>query len=486
MSKQKGSSVMSNVIWRLAENGGAQLVTLIVSIVLARILDPDVYGLIALVYVFIVILLVFVNQGLGNALVQKKNADHLDFSTVFWTSMVLCPLLYLLVFFTAPLLAWFFENPEITPLFRVLGLILIIAGVKNIEEAYISRNMMFKKFFFATLVGTIISAVVGIWMALAGFGVWALVAQSLTNPLIDTIILWFSIDWRPKLEFSKERLKGLFSYGGKLLLSALIDKLYINLRALIIGKKYTSADLAFYNKGENWPKLFTDTVNNSIDSVLLPVMSQAQTNKEEVKRLTRRAIKTSTFVIIPFLAGLFAVATPFIAVLLKDKWVPCVPYLRLFCLTFMLYPLHTANLNAIKAVGKSGTYLKLEIIKEVVGVAILLIAMQFGLMWLAISVLISDIVGTFINAYPNRKFIDYKLHEQIRDAAPAFLISAVMCVAVYCVKFLGLSNILSLVVQVPLGIVIYVLLAVIFKLEAFSFFMDKLKAKLPFGKKSKE
>lgn len=476
--------MISNFLWRLLENSGAQFVTLIVSIILARILAPSDYGLISLVNIFISILLVFVNQGLGNALIQKKDADETDFSTVFFTNIVFCVLLYGLLFFVSPVLAHFFGNPELTAVCRVLGLIIIVSGVKNVEAAYISKHMMFKKFFFATSAGTICSAVIGITMALHGFKVWSLVAQTLSNCLIDTVVLWFIMDWRPTLRFSLSRLASLFSYGWKLLLSALIDKLYGNLRSFIIGKQYSSEDLAYYNKGESWPRLFTDSVNTSIDSVLLPVMAQVQNDRGEVRHLTRRAIKTSTYVISPFLIGLCAVAEPLTRFLLTDKWLPCVPYMRIFCLSYLLYPIHTANLNAIKAVGRSDVFLKLEIAKKTVGLIILVISMQYGVMALAYSVLLSEFLCAIINAFPSKKLLNYGYLSQLKDILPAVLLSAGMGFLVFSVELLHFSPFMTLVLQVLCGITVYLFGSILFQLDSFFYLYEKLSQKLKSRKRS--
>ena len=300
-SKEK---VFSNLIWRFLERSGAQLVALIVSVVLARILSPEDYGTIALITVFINILNVFVDSGLGSALIQKKDADNTDFSTVFYTNVIFCIALYILMFVISPFLAEFYSRPELVSIIRVLSITILVSGVKNIQQAYVSRTLQFRKFFFSTLAGTIIAAVAGIWMAYHGFGVWALVAQQVTNLSIDTIILWITVKWRPELVFSFKRLKSLFSYGWKLLVSALLDTFYTNLYNLVIGRKYSANDLAFYTKGELFPKAIVGNINNAIDSVLLPTMSSEQDNKERVKQMTRRAIKTSTFCIAPLMMGL--------------------------------------------------------------------------------------------------------------------------------------------------------------------------------------
>ena len=344
---------IQNFFWRFAERCGAQLVTFIVSIVLARILAPEDYGTIALVTVFTTIMQVFVDSGLGIALIQKKDADDLDFSSVFYFNFAVCIVLYALMFLAAPYIAKFYDDNTLVPIVRVISLTIVISGVKGIQQSYVSRNMLFKRFFYATLGGTIFSAFLGIGMAYAGFGVWAIVAQQLSNTAIDTLILWITVKWRPKKMFSWERLTNLLKFGWKLLASSLLDTVYNNLRNLIIGKIYSSSDLAYYNQGDKFPKLIVANINTSIDSVLLPTMSQAQDDRERVKMMTRRAIKTSTYVMAPLMMGLVFCAVPIVKLVLTDKWLPCVFFLRVFCITYMFWPIHTANLNAINAMGRT-------------------------------------------------------------------------------------------------------------------------------------
>jgi len=400
-------NVFSNFIWRFAERCGAQLVSFIVSIVLARILAPEDYGTIALVTVFTAILQVFVDSGLGTALIQKKDADDLDFSSVFYFNFAVCLILYAGMFLAAPYIATFYDDVTLTPVIRVLSLVIVISGVKGIQQAYVSRNMLFRRFFFSTIGGTIFSAFLGIGMAYAGFGVWALVAQQLSNTTIDTLILWITVKWRPKKEFSWRRLKVLLAFGWKLLISSLLDTAYNNLRNLIIGKMYSSADLAYYNQGDKFPKVIVTNINTSIDSVLLPTMSNAQDDRERVKQMTRRAIKTSTYIMAPLMMGLAFCAEPIVKIVLTDKWLPCVPFLRVFCITYMFWPVHTANLNAINAMGRSDWFLRLEIIKKIMGMTILLSTMWFGVMAMAYSLLLSSALSQIINSWPNRKLLGY-------------------------------------------------------------------------------
>lgn len=469
-------NVVKNFFWRFAERCGAQLVTFVVSIVLARILDPKDYGTIALVTVFTTILQVFVDSGLGTALIQKKDADDLDFSSVFYFNFIVCMVLYAGMFMAAPYIAVFYKDTTLIPVIRVISLTIVISGVKGIQQAYVSKNMLFKRFFFSTIGGTIFSAVLGIAMAYMGFGVWALVAQQLSNTAIDTLILWLTVRWRPKKMFSFERLKGLFSFGWKLLVSSLLDTAYNNLRNLIIGKLYSSSDLAFYNQGDKFPKVIVTNINTSIDSVLLPTMSVEQDNPERIKQMTRRAIKTSTYVMAPLMMGLAFCAEPVVRLILTDKWIPCIPFLRIFCITYMFWPVHTANLNAINAMGRSDWFLRLEIVKKIVGLIILLSTMWFGVMAMAYSLLLSSVLSQIINSWPNRKLLGYGYLEQVRDFAPGILLAAGMGICVYFVGYLPLPMIITLLIQIVLGAIIYIAASAILKLEEFEYLLGIVKS----------
>ena len=457
------------------ERVGAQLVQFIVSIVLARILEPSAYGTVALITVFTTIMQVFVDSGLGNALIQKKNADDIDFSTVFYTNIVFCLVLYGVMWFFAPTIAGFYHQPELVPYVRVLSLTIVVSGVKNVQQAYVSRNMLFKRFFFATLAGTIGAAVLGITMALHGAGVWAIIAQQLFNLTVDTCVLWMTVKWRPIRAFSFQRLKGLFSYGWKLLVSALLDTGYNNLRQLLIGKIYSSSDLAYYNQGDKFPAVIVNNINTSIDSVLLPAMSSEQDHKDQVKNMTRRAIKTSTYIMAPLMIGLAACSKEVVALILTDKWLPCVPYLQIFCFTYMIWPLHTANLNAIKALGRSDMFLKLEIIKKCVGLTLLIITMRISVLAMAISLLFSGVCSLIINSWPNRKLLDYRVEEQIKDILPNIIMALVMGVGVYAIGMTPLPNLIKLIIQILAGLAIYYILSRITKNDTYYYALDIIK-----------
>lgn len=471
-SKEK---VLSNFVWRFAERCGAQLVTFIVSIVLARILAPEDYGQIALITVFTTIMQVFVDSGLGTALIQKKDADDLDFSSVFYFNFVVCLILYAVMFGAAPFIAGFYNDSSLTPIIRVISLTIVISGVKGIQQSYVSRNMLFKRFFYATLGGTTFSAFLGIALAYAGFGVWAIVAQQLSNTAIDTLILWLTVKWRPKRMFSWERLKGLLSFGWKMLASSLLDTVYNNIRSLIIGKMYSSSDLAYYDQGKKFPNVIVTNINTSIDSVLLPTMASTQDDAGRVKSMTRRAIKTSTYIMAPLMMGLAFCAEPIVELVLTDKWLPCVPFLRIFCITYMFYPIHTANLNAIKAMGRSDLFLKLEIAKKVVGMALLLSTMWFGVMAMAYSLLIGTVTGMIINSWPNRKLLNYSYLEQMRDILPGIALAVFMGFCVNLVSLFHLPNVATLLIQIPLGALIYIAASAVLHLESYEYLMGMIR-----------
>lgn len=473
--KDMKSKAISGLLWRLAERCGAEGVAFVVSIVLARLLAPEDYGLIALVTVFITISQVFVDSGMGSALIQKKNADDLDFSSVFYFNIAACLALYALLFLLSPVIAAYYGKAELTAVIRVLGIMIVISAVKNVQQAYVSKHMLFKRFFFATLGGTLGAAMLGIAMAYAGFGVWALVAQQLFNTLIDTIILWVTVKWRPVRAFSFKRLKGLFSYGWKLLVSSLIDTVYNNLRQLIIGKVYSSSDLAYYNKGRSFPNMIVLNINSSINSVLLPAMSQSQDDIQRVKSMTRRSITVSSYMMWPLMIGLAVVAEPVIRILLTEKWIQSVPYLRVFCIIFAFQPIQTANLNAIKAMGRSGMFLKLEIVKKIIGVGILLIAMHYGVFAIALSLLVYNVMAQIINSFPNRKLLGYSYFEQLKDIFPYIALSCVMAALIYPISFLQLGDLVTLTLQVLCGGLVYIAGSVWLKVETFQYIFEIIK-----------
>ena len=481
----KRDTVVTNLFWRLGERFGAKMVQFLVQMILAKMLAPEIWGTIGLILIFIEILQVFIESGLGNALIQKKDADDLDFSTVFYFNCVICGAAYLLMFFAAPLIAWYYKAPELTSAIRVMSLVLVVSGLKNVQQAYVSKNMLFKRFFFATLIGTLTAAVIGIAMAYFGFGLWAIIAQNLINVTIDTCILWITVKWRPKKAFSFQRLKQLYSFGWKLFASSLMEVIYLKLRGLIIGRKYSKEDLAYYTYGEYFPQFITSILNSSIDSVLLPSMSSVQDSRENVKNMTRRAIKIGTYILMPFMVGIMVCAGPVVRIVLTEDWLPVIPYLRILCISYAFMPIHTANLNAIKAIGRSDTYLKLEIIKKFVDFASILATMFISVKAMVYGVLVASIISQVINAWPNKKLLNYSYLEQVADMIPQIIASTIMGAVIYLINLVDIHYLLMLAIQVPLGVIVYIICSKLMHIDSFDYLLDVIKSLLN-RKKDKE
>nr|WP_317430051.1 lipopolysaccharide biosynthesis protein [uncultured Mitsuokella sp.] len=467
--------VVINFFWKFAERCGSQAISFIVSIILARLLMPSDYGTVALIMVFLTILQVFADSGFGLALIQKKAADDLDFSSVFFVNVVIGLLLYGIMWIAAPAIAQFYEMADLTPLVRVMSLVLLINALRNVQQAYVSKHMIFKRFFYATLSGSMVSAVVGIAMAYMGFGVWALVAQQLTNNAIGTAVLWYTVQWRPKLMCSFERLKGLFAFGWKMLTSALLDTGYQQLWQLIIGKIYSPSDLAFFNQGQKFPNLIVTNINASIDSILLPTMANEQDNRARVRDMTRRAIKTSIFIMAPMMMVLAFSSVNVVTLVLTEKWLPCVPFLCIFCINYMFWPVHTANLNAINALGRSDIFLKLEIIKKIMGLNILFYTMQHGVLTMAYGMLVSGVISQIINSWPNRKLLGYGYLHQLRDLLPSILLAVLSGCVSYGMGMFSMPLGLLLALQITAGGLTYLVLSYIFHIDSLQYLLEVIK-----------
>lgn len=471
------STVVSSLLWKFLERAGTQGIQFVVSILLARMLLPSDYGVVSMILVFTAIANVFIQSGFSTALIQKKNVDETDFSSVFYVSFLVAIICYVILFILSPYIAKFYNMPEITSILRVISLTLFFGAINSIQNAKISNEMKFKKLFFSSLGAIIVSGTTGIVLAYLGYGAWALVWQQLSNAIATTIILWFTSGWKPSLKFSFARVKSLFSYGWKILFSALIDTIYTNIYNLVIGKFYTSQTLGNYNKGEQFPKLIAVNIDGTISSVMLPAYSKEQDNRNKIKSMVRRSIVTSSLLLFPMMFGLAAVSEVVVKILLTDKWLGCVPYMQLLCIVYALYPINSANLQAIKALGKSGYYLKLEIIKKVIGIITLIITLPYGVFVMTLGQVGVAILSTFVNAFPNKKLLNYNFWEQIKDILPNLFISVFMFAIVYLLKFININNYLLLFIQVLVGVVTYFGLVVIFKLESFDYLIKLLKNK---------
>lgn len=475
-SKQK---VAGGLFWSYGERIMAQLVSLIVSIVLARLLSPENYGVISIVMIFITFCDAIVTGGFGNAIVQKKDADELDVNTMLCCSVATSILLYVIIFCAAPYIASFYNMSIIRPILRVLGLRLLISGVNSIQRAWIQKRMLFKRFFISTSFGTIISAVVGISMAYRGKGAWALVGQYLTNSFIDTAVLLITNDWRPRLQFSWKRAKEMLSYGWKVLVTTVVYMIESDLRSLIIGKKFGSADLAYYDQGKKFPNLLVTNINTSISNVMFPVLSENQNDPARLKQLCRRAVRIGIYLLSPLLIGLIGIADTFVIAILSEKWAPCIPFLRILTLVFLVRPFTTTCQQSILSVGRSDVTLKIEIAINTVAIGILFYSVFIwkSVLGIAIGTLIAELVSMGMFMYYENKIIQYSYKEQLQDLSPSLGLATVMGIIVYIVHFLPMHKGLVLILQVVVGAAVYLVVSYVLQFEPFIYLVGMLREK---------
>lgn len=474
------NSLKSGFTWKLLERFGVLGMQFVLQIILARILDPAHYGALSIMVVFTALANVFIQQGFNTALVRTKDVAEEDYSSVLWVSLAVAVVLYLIIFFTAPLIASFYKVPYIVNPLRVLALMVIPGALNSVQIAKVQRELDFKKVFVSNLCGVLLSGIVSILVALLGGGLWSLVVQSLLNVVTVCIVMRFTVSLKIRLVCSIKRIKILFSFGWKLLVSGLIDTLYQDLRSLVIGGKYDESTLGYYNRGKQFPQFLNNAVNGAVQSVMLSAMSKEQDDIVKVKSFMRTSISLSAYVVFPVMAGLAAIAEPLIRVLLTDKWLPCVPYLRVYCFTFAFYPVHSCNLQTINALGRSDVFLTLEIIKKTYGILALVVAVLCFDSPLAIAMtgIITTVISCFVNAYPNKKLIGYSYSEQFRDILPSLLASMTMCAMVLLVGTLGFSPLITLIVQIFAGIVFYLIISMIFKIKSYNQIVTILKSVL--------
>lgn len=481
MAESANKSIVKSLFWTYGEKLSTQFVSILVSIILARLLSPDDYGVISIVMVFILFCDIFVTGGFSQALVQKKDADDLDFNSMFICSCVMSLLLYGVIFLGAPFIANFYERPVIAPVLRVLGLRLIVSSINTIQQAKIQKMMTFKKSFFATAAGTLLSAIVGVILAYCGFGVWALVGQYLVFSFVVTIALARICDWSPRLQFSWVRSKQLINFGWKVLLTTISFTLVSDFRSLVVGKKFGPGDLAFYDQGQKFPNLIVANINASIGRVLFPAFSNRQDDLTYVKQLCRKGIDLSTFLLAPLLIGLIAVADTFVEVVLTEKWAPCVFYMRVLTLMFLVRPFTSTCHQAIMALGRSDIVLKIMIIISVTTMILLCIALFVfnSVPMVAVGTVLSEVVSVILFMYYIKKFVGYTYVEQIHDVLPCLVLSAIMGGVIFSLSFLMTNQMLLLIVQTGVGILIYSIGSTIFKMKGVVFILSKLSRKMP-------
>lgn len=471
------SSLLTNIFWKYGERTLVQLVTFIVSIILARLLLPSDYGLIAMVSVFIHLANVFVEGGFNSALIQKQDADDEDFSTVQIFSLLFSVALYCLIYVSAPSIASFYgdsyDNLEVV--LRVLSLQIIILAFNSVQQAYFSKKMLFRSLFYASAISAMVSGFIGIVLAYKNFGIWSLVLQQILQVIFNTLVLCFFSKKFFISAFSFYKLKSLIDYGLKIFGASLLITGYQEIRALVIGKLYSSSSLAYFDRARQFPGLIVNNINTTIGAVLFPKLSLEQNNIVSVKEYTRMSIRFSAYIMTPLMIGLFVVAEPLVLVLLTDKWLPCVPLLRLFCILNIFQPIHTANLQSIKAIGRSDIFLYLEIIKKTLDLIVLLLVVKISVYAIVLAMTILCGFFSIINAFPNIKLLDYSIKEQIIDVLPSALMSILMGVLISVLGYLNMNPLLLMITQFIAGVLIYLGLSVVTNNSEFKYIVRILK-----------
>ncbi len=472
--------VFSGIGWSFAERISAQLVSLIVSIILARILAPEDYGILAIVNVFVAIGDALVAGGFGIALVQKKNSDDTDFNSICWVSVFVSVLMYAVLFICAPLISDFYVNNDLTLITRVLGIRLVFSAVNSIQQAYIQKKLLFMKSCIIGTFGAIVSGIIGIVLALTGAGVWALIAQNMMSVIISTAMLYFFIEWKPRLQCSMSSIREMWGYGSRVFLATTVDTLKDNIRTLVVGKVFSSADLAYYNQGKRFPQLLVNDIVNSVGKVLLPVFSEQQDDLNKNTDFMRLSIRVSSFILLPLIFGMVGIADNFILLFLTEKWMPCVPYLRILSLVYVTRSVNTILKNALLAIGKSEVNLFHEVVTSVLTVALIILAAFYfrSIPLIAWSYVLISLLGTCIFSYFTVRNFPYKVSEILRDYLPSLTLSGIMCAVVFFVGKIPLATIFVLLLQIIVGIVIYIVGAWLFRMDELVYILQYMKKKI--------
>lgn len=471
-----GKSIKKGLFWKLLERGFTQGMLLLLTIILARLMDPKDFGTLALLMAFINLLQVFLDSGIGSALIQKKEVTDLEYSTVFYFNIAICIVLYILIFLMAPIVANIYNEKSYTNYIRVISIIILISGFRNIQNTKAAIDMDFRRLFFSTLWGVVISGIIGIIMAYRGYGIWALIAQNVINVMVATIILWRIDRWIPSRQFSFSSLKRLWGYGWKIFIANLIMTVYDNISVLLIGKKYVREELAFYDQGRKYPQVIISNINASVDSVIFPAMSHKQDDIDGLAELAKKIIGITEYILLPIMIGLSVCSSRIVKIILTEKWLSCVPYICIFCLYYLLYPFNTANINVLKAVGKSDAVLKLEFIKRSVGIVVLIMTLPFGVYIISIGLLICGIFDWCLNAIAVRKILKFGLMEEIRVIVPSIIMSSLMGVCVWFCGMVPISNeSVILVLQLFTGGTIYLIMSAISDNKNFHILIQAIK-----------
>ncbi|WP_165057084.1 MULTISPECIES: lipopolysaccharide biosynthesis protein [unclassified Adlercreutzia] len=464
---------VSALLWKFFERGGRAVIELVVQVVMARLLAPDDFGALAIMLVFVNVGNVIVQSGLNTALVQSSEADEGDFSTVFWMSLAVSAVLYAAVFLAAPAVAAFYHMGHLAWPLRALALVLVVNAYNAVQVAWVQRELEFRKVFTATVASVVASGAVGIAAAIAGAGLWALVAQQLSYQIVNCLVLAAQVPWRPHLVFRVSRACELFSFGWKLLASGLLDTGYRSLSDLVIGKQFSASQLGYVSQGNRYPQALGSVLDGAIQPVMLSAVSRVQDDLSYVRRLVRRALKTSCYLVMPCMTLFALCAEPLVRMLLGEQWLPCVFFMQVYCLTYALLPIHTTNLQALNAMGRSDLFLKLELVKKAYGVAFLLVtAFVLQDVYLMVgSYLVTGVISTFVNAYPSKRVVGYSYAEQLRDIAPGVALSAASAALAWPVSLFALPDAATIILQALVMGAAYLGLSRLLRVEALEYLL---------------
>lgn len=468
-------STLFSFIWKMLERVSTQLVQFVIQIVLARLLMPEDYGIVAIVTVIISFASVFVQAGLNSALIQRKDATNEDFSSVLYINLLMAFVLYIIIYLFSGVIADFYKQPLLTNVIRISSLTLFFSAVNSVQYAYISKRLEFKKSFYSYFAAVILSGFAGVLLAINGFGVWALVAYQLLNNILICIIMWLTVNWRPIRAFSISRIKILFTYGWKIFFAHMIDAIYKEVQYIFLGKIATTEVLGYYSRGMQFPGMFVRNINDTIKTVLLPIYSKEQDDNLKVKTMLRISIGSISYIVFPIMVGMAVVAEPMIMLLLTDKWLPAVPFVQIFSASYALSSLMSSNGQAINSIGRSDIYLKIILGKILFLILSLPIALKLGVYAVAISTLFVDLLGILLTFKPNRILFNYSIKEVLQDIIPSLGISLLMGVIVYLVSFFIKDILSQLIIQVVVGILSYTILSRIFRIKEYSRLIEMFK-----------
>lgn len=467
MAESLKSKAVCGAGWSFADSILGQGVMFLVGLVLARLLTPEDYGLLAYLTILISVSNSFVDSGFSNALIRKQDVKDIDYNTTFIANLLVSIVIVILLYFTAPAVSRFFERPELVPLIRVMSCIVVINAFSLIQKTRLTKNVDFKTQTKASLISSISSGVIGVGMALNGFGVWSLVGQQLTRQILYTLFLWIFTKWYPKLQFSIQSFKELFGFGWKLLVSSLIDTVWREIYQVIIGKFYSSATLGQYTRAQQFSSIFSSNLTSIVQRVSYPVLSELQDDKKRLKFGYRRVIKVTMLTSFVLMLGLAAVSKPLVITLIGEQWQVAVPMLQIICFQMMLYPLHVINLNMLQVQGRSDLFLKLEVIKKIIAIGPLLLGIFVGIYWMLIGSVFTSIFAYYLNAYYSGPFLNYSIKGQIMDILPSFGVALLMAMIVYAISYINLPFLELLAIQLCVGGLITIALCELFKLEEY-------------------